>query len=186
MLSILQQLSGINAVMFYSSTIMGQVGFSANFGTAIVGLVNMVATFPTIWLLDKYGRRTLLWTLSFAQAIMLVGLGVSYLYANGDHSNLTAQYLAVFFVMGFVVLFELSLGPVLWVYMSETMTERGLSLGVGLNWIFTIIIGLATPILLKKIGGYFFIGNGAFTVICALFCLIIMKETKGLSAQEVA
>lgn len=83
--------------------------------------------------------------------------------------------------MTFVIFFELSLGPVPWVYMSETMTERGLSLGIGLNWIFTIIIGLVTPILLDSIGGYFFISNGLFTVICALFCLFVLKETKGLS-----
>jgi hypothetical protein len=79
--------------------------------------------------------------------------------------------------MAFVFLFELSLGPVLWVYMSETMTENGLSLGVGLNWIFTIIIGLVTPILLDLVGGYFFIGNGVFTAICALFCFFLLKET---------
>jgi hypothetical protein len=65
------------------------------------------------------------------------------------------------------------------------MTEHGLSLAVSLNWIFTIIIGLLTPILLSAVGGYFFIGNGAFTVICALFCLFIMKETKGLTPQQV-
>jgi SP family xylose:H+ symportor-like MFS transporter len=88
--------------------------------------------------------------------------------------------------MGFVVLFELSLGPVPWVYMSETMTENGLSIGIALNWVFTIVIGLVTPILLDQIGGYFFIGNGAFTVICGLFCLFVMKETKGLTAQEVS
>ncbi|TNV79404.1 hypothetical protein FGO68_gene14650 [Halteria grandinella] len=183
MLSILQQLSGINAVMFYSSAILGKFGISANIGTAVVGLVNMVSTFPTVWLMDKFGRRSLLWTLSLVQAVLLVGLGVSYIYVGESNS---AKYLAVFFVMAFVVMFELSLGPVPWVYMSETMTERGLSLAVGLNWIFTIVIGLVTPILLDKIGGYFFIGNGAFTVVCALFCLFIMKETKGLSAQDVA
>ena len=97
-----------------------------------------------------------------------------------------AKGLAVFFVMAFVLMFELSLGPVPWVYMSETMTVRGLSLAVGLNWIFTIVIGLITPILLDSIGGYFFIGNGAFTVVCAIFCFFIMKETKGLTSQEVA
>jgi SP family galactose:H+ symporter-like MFS transporter len=88
--------------------------------------------------------------------------------------------------MTFVIMFELSLGPVPWVYMSETMTENGLSIGITLNWVFTIIIGLLTPILLNRIGGYFFIGNGAFTVVCGLFCLIVMKETKGLSEKEVS
>ena len=143
----------------------------------------MVSTFPTLYLMGKFGRKSLLWTLSFVQAILLVGLGISYLFAKDSSA---AQGLAVFFVMAFVFFFELSLGPVPWVYMSETMTERDLSLGVALNWVFTIVIGLLTPILLDKIGGYFFIGNGVFTVICALFCLFILKETKGLSEKEVA
>ena len=162
---------------------MGKVGFRPNLGTVIVGLVNMVSTFPTVWLLDKVGRKTLMWTLSFVQAGLLMGLGIAYMYAN---ESTTAQGLAVFFVMGFVVMFELSLGPVPWVYMSETMTEHGLSLAVSLNWVFTIIIGLITPLLLSAVGGYFFIGNGVFTVVCALFCLFVMKETKGLSPQQVA
>jgi MFS family permease len=157
---------------------MSKVGFRPNLGTVIVGLVNMVSTFPTLWLLDKVGRKTLMWTLSFVQAILLVGLGIAYMYANESKA---AQGLAVLFVMGFVVMFEFSLGPVPWVYMSETMTEHGLSLAVSLNWVFTIIIGLVTPLLLSAVGGYFFIGNGVFTVVCALFCLFIMKETKGLS-----
>lgn len=67
--------------MFYSSTIMNQVGFRPNIGTAIVGLVNMVSTFPTLYLLDRFGRKSLLWTLSMSQAVLLVGLGVSYIYA---------------------------------------------------------------------------------------------------------
>ena len=81
-LSILQQLSGINAVMFYSSTIMSKVGFRPNLGTVIVGLVNMVSTFPTVWLLDRFGRKSLMWTLSFVQAALLVGLGIAYMQAN--------------------------------------------------------------------------------------------------------
>ena len=162
---------------------MGKVGFRPNLGTVIVGLVNMVSTFPTVWHLDRFGRKTLMWTLSFVQAVLLVGLGISFMYANQSSA---AQGLAVFFVMAFVVMFEFSLGPVPWVYMSEIMTEHGLSLAISLNWIFTIIIGLLTPILLTAVGGYFFIGNGVFTVICAVFCLTVMKETKGLSPQEVA
>ncbi len=60
---------------------MGQVGFRPNLGAAIVGLVNMISTFPTVFLMDRFGRKPLLWILSFVQAVLLVGLGVSYIYA---------------------------------------------------------------------------------------------------------
>ena len=81
-LSFLQQLTGINVVMFYSSTILKSTGIKPTVVTALVGFVNFVSVFPTLILFKKFGRRILLWTLSFAIAACLVGLGVS-LIVNG-------------------------------------------------------------------------------------------------------
>jgi Na+/melibiose symporter-like transporter len=78
-LSMLQQLSGINIVMFYSSNIMGSSGLPPNQITALVGFVNCASVFPTIFLFAKFGRKVLLWTLSLAIAGSLIGLGVSLL-----------------------------------------------------------------------------------------------------------
>jgi SP family facilitated glucose transporter-like MFS transporter 1 len=93
--------------------------------------------------------------------------------------------------MLFIVFFEFSLGPLLWIYMSEIMTEKGLSIGVCINWIATVNIAFFTPSLIEAFGkgnkgsGILFCGCGGITIITALFCLFIVKETKGLSEKEV-
>lgn len=94
--------------------------------------------------------------------------------------------LEITLILVFVILFEFSIGPILWIYMSETMTEKGVSLGTLANWIFTIIMALITPTLIEAIGGYLFIIFGGFCFACGVFCLFIVKETKGLSNAEVA
>ncbi len=160
--------------MFYSSTIFGELeGITPTTGTALVGVVNMLSTLASTILLAFFGRKTLLLTLSFLMAITLIGLGIAY--------NHEIASLEVTLVLLFVVLFEFSLGPIVWIYMSETMTEKGVSIGTLVSWFFTIVMALTTPTLLKEINGALFIIFGILSGICALFSLFIVKETKGLS-----
>ena len=165
--------------MFYSSKIFFKVGFTPKYGTAIVGFVNMISTFGSVFLLGKFGRKAILWVFSFVMAIDLVALGVAYIYVD----NSVCKILAVVFVCMFVMFFEFSLGPVPWIYMSEIMTDKGLSIAVLLNWIFTLVMAIVTPYV---ISGALFIVFGAFCIVCALFSLFILKETKGLTEAEVA
>jgi hypothetical protein len=94
--------------------------------------------------------------------------------------------------MLFIIFFELSLGPLLWIYMSEIMTDKGLSLGVGVNWITTCFIGFFTQSLISAFGGgdigsgRLFVTCGGITALCGLFVIFVVKETKGLTDQEVA
>src|SRR6185312_14393831 len=97
----------------------------------------MAATLFSTLLLAYFGRRTLLWFVSFCMAITLVGLGISY--------ELTISALEITLMLLFVTLFEFSLGPITWIYMSEVMTEKGVSLGTLANWLFTILMALLTP-----------------------------------------
>jgi SP family arabinose:H+ symporter-like MFS transporter len=136
----LQQLSGINAVMFYSNQIFANTTIAPTTGTALVGVVNMVSTLLSSILLAFIGRRTLLWTLSFAMSATLIGLGIAY------QEEITG--LEVTLVLLYVTLFEFSLGPILWIYMSEIMTDKGVSLGTLTNWVFTIIIAVSTSALI--------------------------------------
>jgi hypothetical protein len=93
--------------------------------------------------------------------------------------------------MLFIIFFEFSLGPLLWIYMSEIMTDKGLSLGLGVNWITTCFIGFFTNSLITAFGGgdegsgRLFVGCGVITALCGFFVIFIVKETKGLSNQEV-
>mmetsp|Transcript_12551 Transcript_12551/g.12346 ORF Transcript_12551/g.12346 Transcript_12551/m.12346 type:complete len:162 (+) Transcript_12551:1176-1661(+) len=138
----------------------------------------MLSTLGSSFLLTRFGRKFLMWTLSFVMAACLVGLGVSY--------ELQIEGLEIALILLFVVFFEFSLGPIVWIYMSEVMTEKGVSLGTLANWIFTIIVALLTPTLIDGIGGYIFTCFGVLCFICAIFVLFLVKETKGLSNQEVA
>lgn len=142
-------------------------------GTAMVGVVNMLSTLFSTVLLTYFGRKTLLTVLSFAMAAVLVGLGVTYI------ESVSIAELILIFV--YIVLFEFSLGPIVWIYMSETMTEKGVSLGGVTVWVFTIVMALITPVLIDSIGGYLFIIFGFLCFICGLFSLAVVKETKGKS-----
>ena len=190
--------------MFYSSNIMSSSGLPPNQITALVGFVNCVSVFPTIYLFSRFGRKILLWTLSLAIAGSLIGLGVSLLVdAQSQIDGLgnigACQVLSVVFLLLFIMFFEFSLGPLLWVYLSEVMTEKGLSLGVGVNQIVTVLIAFFTDSLIKGFGGNhyteeinkelgtarLFLTCGGITFGCALFCAFIVKETKGLTDKEI-
>lgn len=137
-------------MIFYSSIILTSTGLAPNIVTALVGFVNCVSVFPTIIMFKKFGRKILLWTLSFAIAVSLIGLGVSliinaqYKLDNSGMDSVACQVLQILFLMLFIIFFEFSLGPLLWIYMSEIMTEKGLSLGVGVNQIATVMIAYFT------------------------------------------
>jgi SP family xylose:H+ symportor-like MFS transporter len=75
--------------------------------------------------------------------------------------------------MLFVILFEFSLGPIVWIYMAEIMTDKGQSLGTVVNWILTIIMAIVTPMLLTAVGGYLFI---AFGISCAIVIQLYLSE----------
>lgn len=113
-----------------------------------------------------FGRKTLLWTLSFVMAADLIGLGISFLYVDTER---VAQIFCVIFILLFVVLFEFSLGPIPWLFMAEIMTEKGLSIAILLNWIMTIIMAIATPYLIS--GALFMV----FGVLCAVVSFHIIS-----------
>ena len=89
-------------------------------------------------------------------AVDLVALGICFFYTK---ENPTIQMACIILILLFVVLFEFSLGPIPWIYMSEIMTDKGLSVAVLINWLMTLMMALVTPYV---IGGYLFIVFGAF------------------------
>jgi len=125
--------------------------------------------------------------------IAMVGSGVFILLLDDDKKNnknldqqSTLGYVALVFINIYIVVFELSLGPLTWIYLTEIMTEKGLSIGVAVNLILTVTVALTTPILAKALGGWLFIGLAVFCLLCAFFCIFMVKETKGLSGKQIA
>jgi MFS family permease len=95
-------------------------------------------------------------------------------------------YWELIFVLAYVASFEFGPGPVVWMYMSEVMNDKGVSIGTLLNWTFTLIIGLITPLMFNTLpGGWPFLIFGILCGLGTLFVALFMKETKGLSDAEV-
>ena len=163
--------------MFYSSRIFTKVNFSGTHGTCIVGFVNLACGFFALILLSKFGRRTLMIWFSFAMTGALSALGVAFFLVDANPDS-PAKYAAVVLVIVFVILFGLSLGPIPWIYMAEIMTDKGLSIAVLMNWLVTLMLAISTPYL---ISGYFFVFFGIEQLCTALFCIFVLKETKGLT-----
>ena len=78
------------------------------------------------------------------------------------------------------------MGPLTWLYLTEIMTEKGLSIGVTINLILTVAASLLTPILFRELEGWVFIVCAGFCLLCFFFCLFLVKETKGLSGKQIA
>lgn len=103
--------------------------------------INMVAAFAAIPLLRYFGRRSMLILTFFVLTVCMVLIS----FFNDAWIGLT---LAVVFV----IMFELGPGPICWLYMSEVMNEKGVSVGTFLNWTFTMIIGILTPFFFTNVG----------------------------------
>ena len=185
-LSLFQQFCGINAVIFYSSTIFSSTGGDddkedrgAQIGTALVGVVNVVSTVIAIWLLKWFGRRTLL---IWGQINMAVCQGlIGMFFQLGNDLAIKIMTLA------FVTFFGFSSGPIAWLYNAEIMTEAGMSIATFINWVVTILISLLTPTMINewpKEAATFYMYAG-FCLLGLVFVLIWVKETKGKTAKEI-
>ena len=80
LLSALQQLSGINAVMFYSGNIISGIGIDYRLGTCMTNTANWVSTIGALFLLGRFGRKSIMWTMCFAMAVTHIALGITYYY----------------------------------------------------------------------------------------------------------
>ena len=156
-LALVQQLSGINAVIFYSKNIFKQgqdpgydAASAARTGTVIVGVVNWASTMMAIPLLSKFGRKKLLLWGQLAMAATFIILAVL--------AIINVSIGIIIFTMFFLAFFEFSIGPILWLYCAEIMTENGMAAASLITWLCTIFYAFATPILfdnLKAYGVYF-------------------------------
>jgi len=183
-IAMFNQLSGINAVLYYMNDIFVSAGFSRLSGglqAVIVGAVNLLATLLAMTVIDRLGRRTLL---LIGCAGMTVGLcGVAIILATGRwHSAL------IFFVMGFTASFAFSSGSVVWVYLSEIFPTRvrmkGQALGSTVIWIINGVISLVFPLLAEKSASLPFLFFALAMAVQFFMTLFFFPETKGLSLEK--
>jgi MFS transporter, SP family, arabinose:H+ symporter len=178
------QLSGINAILYYLNDIFAAAGYSKVSGdlqAVAVGGMNLAATLLGMSLIDKLGRKTLLLIGSVGTAACL--FGVSWVFFTNSHQS----YLLVFLIV-YIAFFAISQGAVIWVYISEVFPNRvrakGQSVGSSSHWIMNAIIAFTFPQLAKSSGAYPFVFFGAMMVLQFFVVLSFYPETKGYSLEE--
>jgi SP family arabinose:H+ symporter-like MFS transporter len=178
------QLSGINAILYYLNDIFAAAGYSKMSGdlqSVAVGGMNLAATLLGMSVIDKLGRKTLLLIGSVGTAACL--FGVSWVFFANSHQG----YLLVFLV-AYIAFFAISQGAVIWVYISEVFPNRvrakGQSVGSSSHWIMNAIIAYTFPQLAKSSGAYPFVFFGAMMVLQFFVVLFFYPETKGYSLEE--
>ena len=182
MLSLVQQFSGINAILTYATSLFGEFGsgvFISRVLTLANGFVNFSATFCLMKFIDGLGRK---WTLVGGTMTMGVCLVLLSLF-----SALNVFYLLVFLVIQvYVLCYGLSIGPICWIYSGEILTSRGLSICSAVNWFSAFIVILFFPFMVTALGlsitfGIFSIVN----ILGAIYFAVDMIETKGMRKCDI-
>jgi SP family arabinose:H+ symporter-like MFS transporter len=185
-LAVLQQITGINAIMYYAPTIFAKSGLSVDsaiFQTILVGVINLAFSLIAVFVVDKLGRKPLLVIGSSLMTISLLTVAASFAYNLDSMITLTA-------ILVFIASFAVSLGPVTWVMISEVFPNnvrgKAMSISIVSLWLACFFVALLFPILLEKIGiGNTFLVFAFFSFVSLLFNLKFVKETKGKELEEI-
>ncbi|MFZ0582844.1 MAG: sugar porter family MFS transporter [Candidatus Acidiferrales bacterium] len=178
------QLSGINAILYYLNDIFAFAGFnkvSSDLQAVAIGATNLVFTMLAMSLIDRIGRKTLLLIGAVGTAACLGG--VAAIFLSGHH-----QDLLVWLLVGYIAFFAFSQGAVIWVYLSEVFPNRvrakGQSLGSFSHWAMNALISFIFPTMAAASGGYPFVFFAAMMVLQFFVVLFFYPETKGISLEE--
>ena len=183
-IAMFNQLSGINAVLYYLNDIFREAGFtkvSSDLQAVAVGATNLLFTIIAMSVIDKVGRKTLLLVGSIGTAVALAG--VASIFFAGSHQNLL-----VWCLVGFIAFFAFSQGAVIWVYLSEVfptrVRARGQSLGSSTHWVMNAIIANIFPMLAASSGGAPFVFFSVMMLVQFFVVLSTYPETKGHTLEE--
>ena len=186
-IAILGQFMGVNAVLYYGPKIFSDAGFdNPMFSTVLVGVVNMVTTILAVFIIDKVGRKQLIYWGVSGMILCLLAIGIY--FAWGTQIGLGNGFMLTFF-LAYVFCCAISISAIVFVLLSEmypnSVRGRAMSIAGFALWIGTYLIGQLTPILLGwSQAGTFFI----FAACCVPYMLIMWKvipETTGKTLEEI-
>ncbi|CAG9581336.1 unnamed protein product [Danaus chrysippus] len=191
-LMLFQQLSGINAVIFYASKIFKMAGSTVdeNLSSIIIGIVNFVSTFIATAIIDRLGRKMLLYISSTAMIVTLVILGAYFYLIDAGTDVSSVGWLPLASLVIYVLGFSIGFGPIPWLMLGEILPSRirgtAASLATGFNWTCTFIVtkSFSNIILIIKMYGTVWM----FAVLCIiglLFVIFFVPETRGKSLEEI-
>jgi SP family arabinose:H+ symporter-like MFS transporter len=187
MIAVFQQVTGINAVLYYAPVIFQETGLNSTSSllqTIGIGVVNMVSTFIAILFVDRAGRKAFLVGGSLVMGFSLIALALCFYFRYFDH------YLVLIFMLLYVGAFGCTLGAVTWVYLSEIFPNqvRALALSVATLalWLADFLVTWAFPVMVKQLGTA--VTLACYAGMCALafvYMLLKVKETRGKTLEEV-
>lgn len=186
-IAILGQFMGVNAVLYYGPKIFAEAGFdNPMFSTVLVGVVNMVTTILAVFIIDRVGRKQLIYWGVSGMILCLVSIAVYFQW--GGQLGLGNGFMLTFF-LAYVFCCAISISAIVFVLLSEmypnSVRGRAMSIAGFALWIGTYLIGQLTPVLLGwSQSGTFFI----FALMCLPYILIMWRlvpETTGRSLEEI-
>lgn len=193
-LAVFQQLVGINTIIYYAPTTLTNVGFaktSAIYANLIIGVVNVAMTVLAIRLIDRVGRKPMLYAgcAGMVGSLLVLGVCLSVL-PTPHHPGDPAAIITLVCLGTFIASFAATWGPVVWVMIPEVLplSVRGTAMGIAVfgNWAANFLVSQTFPPLLSGVGpGPVFLGYAALGLIAALFVRMFVTETKGRSLEDI-
>ena len=184
-IAMFNQLSGINALLYYAPRIFELAGAradSALLQSIAVGGTNLLFTIAALFFIDRFGRRPLLFVGSIvcAAALLLVGWQLERAVPNGT--------LILGGLLSFIAAFAISQGAVIWVFISEVFPSpvrgKGQALGSTTHWVAAAAITWLFPIVASAVGGWVFAFFGAMMLLQLLWTVRVMPETNGVTLED--
>lgn len=191
--TVLQQVTGINTIIYYGPRIFAQAGISSNqnaiFATLLVAIINVAATVVALVMVDRVGRKPLLYVGITGMTIALFLLAYSF-HAPAAFGASPGR-IAILCVMGYIICFAFSMGPIAWILVSEVfplqLRGRGVAaatLGSGAS---NFLVSLTFLTLIETVGNSLtFVIYGIFCIITLLFVGFIVPETKGCALESIS
>ena len=196
-LAVLQQFTGINAIIYYSDRIFSAAGFTTpaaqtNATTWAIGGVNVLATFIAIAFIDRIGRRPLLLTGLVGMGLSLTAVGFAFLKlsATGGGENTTTGVVTMAALIVFIISFAFSLGPVTWTIINEiypgTVRGRAVSVATAVNWGSAFLVSQFFLSFVNAIGiAPTFWLFAAFCALGFVWVYLSVPETRGRTLEQI-
>ncbi|MBT6365756.1 MAG: sugar porter family MFS transporter [Bacteroidetes bacterium] len=185
LLAFFNQLSGINFILYYAPVILENAGFASSdslLSSISIGGTNLLFTFIGLYLIDKMGRKSLMYIGSIGYILSLL------MVAYGFKTGASAEF-NLFFILTFIASHAVGQGAVIWVFISEifpnSVRAAGQAWGTGTHWVFAALITMLGEVVIDAFPGWtIFALFAAFMFLQLLFTHFMMPETKGVSLEE--
>lgn len=185
LLAFFNQVSGINFILYYAPVILENAGFASSdslLSSISIGGTNLLFTFVGLYLIDRMGRKSLMYIGSVGYIISLA------MVAYGFKTEANASF-NLFFILSFIASHAVGQGAVIWVFISEifpnSVRAAGQAWGTGTHWVFAALITMLGEVVIESFPSWMiFAVFAAFMVLQLLFTHFMMPETKGISLEE--